>query len=43
MTTPPDWPAADKAYLLHHTSCPQCRAAGLNPRGLERCPEGAEL
>lgn len=38
-----DWLAADKAYQLHHTSCPQCRAAGLNPRGLYRCPEGVEL
>ena len=43
MTTPPDWPAADKAYQLHHASCPQCRAAGLNPRGLDRCQDGAEL
>jgi hypothetical protein len=44
MPVPPsDWLAADKAYQLHHTSCPQCRAAGLNPRGLYRCPEGVEL
>ncbi len=25
--TQPDWPAADRAYQAHHTSCPQCRAA----------------
>lgn len=43
MTTPPDWYAADKAYQHHHASCPQCRAAGLNPRGLDRCPDGVEL
>ena len=43
MTTPPDWYAADRAYQLHHTGCSQCRAAGANPSGLQRCPTGAEL
>lgn len=42
-SSPPDRYAADKAYQLHHASYPQCRAAGLNPRGLDRCPDGAEL
>lgn len=43
MTAPPDWHASDKAYQLHHATCPQCRAAGINPGRLGRCPEGAEL
>ncbi len=25
--TPPDWPAADRAYQHHHAACPHCRAA----------------
>ena len=33
----------DKAYLLHHFSCPTCRAAGGNPNNLQRCPTGTEL
>ena len=35
--------AADKAYQAHHGMCPQCRAAGLNPGGQQRCTEGAGL
>lgn len=38
MTAPPDWHAADRAYQLHHTDCPTCRAAGANPNHLQRCP-----
>ena len=40
---PADWYAADSAYLAHHHTCPQCLAAGLNPDGVARCPEGARL
>ena len=37
MTTPPDWPTADRAYQQHHTACPQCRAAGTSPNTQQRC------
>lgn len=40
---PPDWSAADKAYQLHHSNCPTCRAAGTAPGSRERCPAGLEL
>lgn len=43
MTTPPDWPAADRAYQHHHAACPHCRAAGTSPNTQQRCPEGAQL
>ena len=43
MTTPPDWPAADRAYQAHHAACPHCRAAGTSPNTQQRCPEGAQL
>ena len=43
MTTPPDWPTADRAYQQHHAACPQCRAAGASPNTQQRCPEGAQL
>ena len=43
MTTPPDWPAADRAYQQHRAACPQCRAAGTSPNTQQRCPEGAQL
>lgn len=44
MTAPANaWEAADKAYQLHHFSCPQCRAAGAAPGRQERCPEGLAL
>ena len=42
-SSPPDWPAADKAYQHHHAACPQCRAAGTSPNTQQRCPEGAQL
>jgi hypothetical protein len=42
-TTPPDWPAADRAYQQHHTACPQCRAAGTSPNTQQRCLAGQEL
>lgn len=42
-SSPPDWPAADRAYQQHHTACPQCRAAGTSPNTQQRCPEGAQL
>ena len=44
MTSPANtWEAADKAYQLHHSQCPQCRAAGVAPGRQERCPEGIAL
>lgn len=43
MSTPPDWPAADRAYQAHHAACAQCRAAGASPGKTQRCPTGAEL
>jgi len=42
MTAPPDWHAADQAYLDHHGRCPICQAAGKNP-DLQRCAEGLAL
>lgn len=36
MTAAPDWNAADRAYQLHHATCPTCRAAGANPNHLQR-------
>ena len=41
--TPPDWPAADRAYQHHHAACPHCRAAGTSLNTQQRCPEGAQL
>lgn len=43
MTTHPTWHSADKAYQLHHASCPQCLGAGRRPGQSERCPQGIEL
>ena len=43
MSTAPDWHAADRAYQLHHATCPTCRADGANPNHLQRCPTGAPL
>ena len=43
MTTPPDWPTADRAYQHHHAACPQCRAAGTSPNTQQRCPEERTL
>ena len=40
--TQPDWHTADRAYRLHHASCPQCRAAGAN-LALQRCPKWLTL
>ena len=42
-SSPPDWPAADRAYQHHHAACPQCRAAGTSPNTQQRCPEGVQL
>jgi len=42
-SSPPDWHAADKAYQLHHATCPTCRAAGTAPGSRERCPDGSAL
>ena len=33
----------DKAYLLHHFSCPTCIAAGATPGKQARCPAGLRL
>jgi hypothetical protein len=43
MTTPPDWPAADRAYQQHHAACPTCRAAGTAPGSVQRCTVEAQL
>ena len=37
------WDEADKAYQIHSSSCPTCRAAGVNPRFVVRCAHGQEL
>ena len=36
MTTPPDWPAADRAYQQHHAAAPAAflRAAGFFALGV---------
>ena len=39
----PDWYALDKAYQLHHVSCPVCQAAGRGTRYGLRCGAGAAL
>lgn len=39
----PDWHALDKAYQLHHVSCPVCQAAGRGTRYGLRCGTGAAL
>lgn len=39
----PDWHTADKAYLTHHTACPQCIAAGGSPGRKHRCSTGQAL
>ena len=39
----PDWHALDKAYQLHHVSCPVCQAAGRGTRYGLRCGTGDAL
>ena len=39
----PDWHALDKAYQLHHATCPVCQAAGRGTRYGLRCGTGAAL
>lgn len=43
MISTTDWPAADRAYQLHHANCPTCRAAGAAPGSVQRCTVGAQL
>ena len=38
-----DWYALDKAYQLHHATCPVCQAAGRGTRYGLRCGTGAAL
>lgn len=45
MPEPPSaspWELADRAYQVHHFSCPQCIAAGVT-RSQERCADGLAL